>query len=326
MPSEAPSISPLLVSLLRETRQDQLPERVSIDMLPGKYVKAVAQNVHKVSRRHPKNKVWLICRRCRRKGRYDVGLVLIDSAAKSSNQNEASDLTASAEHIQCTGYFRCWHCDAADWELPAQFYLFILTHLITQHLLVHKRHPRVKVGLLSLFDGFVFQWATQGELHLLQQIQTKGQDAYIWNRLGNLYWAGGRPELAMAAFEKSLRLDSGQVESCFSVAGMLYDLGEIEEGEKYFQKALLHGRHYKRLEPEALKQVLTFSLVNLVAVHRRDPENIRFPANSPLGGEFPENATLVTKELTLNPKKPETFYPLAEMYMGVALSEGHSEH
>ncbi len=323
LPSDPCSINPLLVSLLTGTPVDRLPERLSVDMLPGKYVKTVAHNVNKVSRRRPQHKAWLVCRRCQRKEQYDIGLVVVNFDDKREAGADPTDSKTLGEQIQCTGYFRCKHCDAAEWDLPAKFQLSIITHLMLARF---KTKRLVTVGALRLFDGFLPRWATDGESHLLERIQVEGQDAYLWNRLGNLYWAGWRPELAMAAFEQSLRLDGEQVESCFSIGGMLYDLGEIEEGEKYFQKALLHAWHYDRLAPDSLKEMVAVSLLNLVLAHPDDPDKVRFPVRTPKPGETLEPTTLATKTFTLDPHKPETFYPLAELYLGIGSGSEEPDH
>ena len=81
-------------------------------------------------------------------------------------------------------------------------------------------------------------------------------------------------------------------------------------------KSLVHARQYDRLDPDILRQMLTFSLMNLVSPHADDPESLRFSVLAPDVGEFREPRTMM-RALALDPDKPETFYPLAEWYMGI---------
>lgn len=101
-----------------------------------------------------------------------------------------------------------------------------------------EEQPNFSIGKTALHDGTSFQWVTDAEEHLLDLLADPDpkQAGFLWNRLGNLYIQGKRPELAAAAFEKSLQADPAQAESHFSL-GLLLD--QIRENEKaaYHYKA-----------------------------------------------------------------------------------------
>jgi hypothetical protein len=59
-------------------------------------------------------------------------------------------------------------------------------------------------GEIRLYDGSLPKWATDAEEAFLTKLMYNGSDGLLWDKLGNLYLRGGRPELAAAAFEKSI--------------------------------------------------------------------------------------------------------------------------
>lgn len=69
------------------------------------------------------------------------------------------------------------------------------------------------VGQIALYDGSTPRWVTDAEENFLTKLRENGQNGFLWNRLGNLYFKGGRPELAAAAYEKSLQVDPSPVPS-----------------------------------------------------------------------------------------------------------------
>ena len=50
------------------------------------------------------------------------------------------------------------------------------------------------------------QWNTDIEEFFLNQLSAKQKYTYIWGRLGNSYYNGGRPELAVAVYERSIQV------------------------------------------------------------------------------------------------------------------------
>lgn len=320
LPTYHQGIAPALVSLVTGTEIDQLPERLTISMLPTKYAMKVARHKKNVASRHPSNKRMLVCKACGRKGQYDLGLVVIDPVVgKLQEQNSSFDMV---EHIQCTGYFRCMHCNhAGEWSFPSDFSLFLTTALLVR--LAKQENEKVTFGTLQMSDGFQPRWATDGEAHILQKMRAEGQDAFVWNRLGNLYLAGGRPELAVIAFEQSLCLDVGQLESHLSLADMLNQIGEHVDAAHHFRQVLVHARHYRKVDSKRLRDMLVHALQHLFELHLDKPDTISFiPTPEEYGDASKEMSdkrerVLEIKEFSLEPDQPESFYALAESYMGI---------
>lgn len=100
----------------------------------------------------------------------------------------------------------------------------------------------------SISDGYTPLYATDGEEHYLQLIATNPTDNLLWNKLGNLYLTGSRPELAMAAFEKSIALDPNQVKSHLSIANLLMQPKDYKYINDHLHKMLLAAEHYPYLD------------------------------------------------------------------------------
>ncbi|MCL6446142.1 SEC-C domain-containing protein [Alicyclobacillus cycloheptanicus] len=321
MPTYHQGISPSLVSLLTDREEELLPARLTVSMLPGRYATKVARNKDKVSARHPVNKHMLICRKCGRKGQYDLGLVVVNPALekRGSHTGSARASAGMADQMQCTGYFRCKHCNGAgDWELPTEFEFFLMSGLLMR--LAQASDERMVFGTLEMFDGFQPRWATDGESHILLRMRTEGQSAFMWNRLGNLYLSGGRPELAVVAFEQSIRLDVAQLESHMSIGDILYQIGEPEDAARHFRQALVHARKYNKLDKAKLRDMLATALQYLLELHLDRPETISFlPTREEYGDtiEMSGERVLELKEFSLDFGNRESFYPLAEVYMGM---------
>lgn len=122
----------------------------------------------------------------------------------------------------------------------------------------------VQLGHFQAFDGTEPKWATDAEVHLLNLICETPNDAFLWNRLGNVYNRGGVPELAVVAFEQSLRYDNGQVESHVSLANILYHFDEFDACIHHSHLALVHARFYTKLNPQSLHDMLCILLRNLL--------------------------------------------------------------
>lgn len=313
MPTYHQGIAPTLISLLTDTSEQLLPERLTVSMLHGRITKKIARKRKEISPQNPANKHMLTCVSCGRKGQYDLGKVVVHRDISKTGNNEPADA------IQCTGYFRCKHCNgAAGWELPSDFSFFLFSGMF-QKLAVGSSH-RMQFGVLQLFDGYEPKWATDGEHHIFQRMRTEGQSGFLWNRLGNLYRSGGRPELAAAAFEQSLRLDSTQVESYISLGDMLHEIDECEDAAYYFRKALVHARTYDRLERSRLLDMLAVTIQHLFWIHMDQPEIPFLPTQDEFGdmvANLAGQSTMELREFSLDANDPKSFYPVAEMYLGV---------
>lgn len=319
MPTEHQGISPTLVSMLSGKDEASLPPRLTVSMLPGQYPSVIFRNKALVACDFPVNEHMLTCRHCGRKGKYDLGMVLVDAAFETRSKVLADQTTE--DRMQCTGYFRCKRCNAAgEWDVPPSIHLLVMVAMIEQLAPVRTSPERVTLGHTTLFDGYRPKWATDGEEHFLAMLREQRQDAFVWNRLGNMYLKGRRPELAMAAFEESIRLDPTQVESHISIGGMLFQIGVHEDASQHLRLALVHARRYTKLNKAHLRDMLTAALQHLVEMHAEAGDAVPvFPTLQEYGDtvDFRETDTLITMSHRLDLDVPESFHPLAEMFMGI---------
>jgi hypothetical protein len=318
------AINPRFISVL--TGKD-VTDKPTVSMLPGTYAQIVSKNKNKITNKYRDNKHALICRYCGRKGIYDLGMVMLSPEKWKLYGEFTVDGPQGADiayYIQTTGYFRCKHCNGAgNWSSGTSLFLFA----VLGGLLKDKDRDNVfSFGKYALYDGFEPQWASEGEDHLLDKLHLEGEDAFIWNRLGNLYKSGGSPELAAAAYEKSLELDPLQMESHYSIAELLMEIGEWELSSFHFRRMLLSARSYDRMAAEKTRELLAAGLTNAMLMHVESDRRIPFlpekdeieevAALTGTDGREGNSAMLQLVELELLPGNPESYYPLAEMYMG----------
>jgi tetratricopeptide (TPR) repeat protein len=195
--------------------------------------------------------------------------------------------------------------------------------MLTALLIGENDNQSFQIGKSQLFEGTFLRWGSEAEEHLLDLTDDSNDSAYIWNRLGNLYHVGGRPELAAAAFEKSILIDPAQIESHFTMAGFLMDLDEWERAAYHYRKMLVHARTYDRLNPQQLRECLTNGLMEAMFIHMETEQRIPFiPSKEEIDKVYGRNAgkegprTLRMIDLDLDTRDPKSFYPLAEFYMG----------
>lgn len=323
MPTYHQGISPTLVSLLTDTSEELLPERLTLSLLPGRMTKKIARKSSTISHRNPINKHVLTCLSCGRKGKYDLGKVIVH---RDTSKTDNSD--GPADDIQCTGYFRCKHCNgAAGWELPSDFSSFLVFGMIEKLAVGSSR--QMQFGILRLFDGYEPKWATDGEDYILRRMRAEGQNGFLWNRLGNLYRSGGRPELAAVAFEQSLRLDPTQMESYVSLGDMLHEIDECEDAAYHFRKALVHARTYHRLERPLLLDMLAVTLQHLFGIHMDQPVIPFLPTHDEYGDtvmNISDEGVMELREFSLRADDPKSFYPVAEMYLGMQQAAAGNHH
>jgi len=67
-------------------------------------------------------------------------------------------------------------------------------------------------GRLESSDRLTFPLVTDLEEYYLKMLKQDPENAWIWNRLGNAYYKGGRADLAVVAFEESVKYDPRQTE------------------------------------------------------------------------------------------------------------------
>lgn len=309
-------INPLLIQQLTGKRLAELPNSPTRTVLPGEYAQLVYKQKGDIKRHFSENYFMIKCKTCGRKGKYDVGLMLVN--------RDKTHLEDAAASIQTTGYFRCKHCnDAGNWELPKEFIIKSTASLFEMLLPDDtglNAESQVTVGNSQLYDGSEHKFASDGEMHLLQRLKEDEMNSFIWNRLGNLYDKGNRQVIAAAVYEHSLTIDPKQIESSFTLAGYFLQMGELEKSTYHFKQVLLNAGEYKYLKAETLRDMLTNCLIDLLYIHQYSQGEISFlPTFEELkmAGKSGEIAgKIVDLELDLYPSEPASFYPLAEMYMG----------
>ncbi len=322
-------INPALIAALVGKELDAAPERATIAMLPGRYVAKVWANRDRVERLTPKNPHVLRCLSCGQRGRYDLSTLVFDAEGYGDREKSAGGKSGAFEDfLQILGYFRCKRCNSAgQWELPKDLEWLIMADGAGNAL-----HPpsdpfeqRVIWGVAAMMDGFLPRFATDGEEHYLQMFARNGEDAFLWDRLGNLYMKGGRPELAAAAFEQSIQLDPQQVESHASLGQMLFDVDEWEDAARHHHLALLHARNYHRMDTEKLRMLLAESLRELSIMHLESERKIPLlpdwqqhaqAQGESLGEPGNKSKTLMIRGFDLNPSDQKSYLPLADIYLG----------
>lgn len=314
MPSA--QINPLLIQLLADKEASEIPDSPTPKMLPGKYVKTIIKNKESLNPIIKKNHQMLTCKSCGRKGKYDVGLIVMNIEKDSKTKKISDDM-------QTTGYFRCKHCNAAgNWELPASLTMSAITSLLPAG---HKQ-KRTIVGKSLLFDGSWHRFSTDAEEHLLKILQENPQDSFVWNRLGNLYHKGNRPDLAVSVFEHSIKIDPGQVESHFTLGDMLAQISKLEEAGYHFRQMLLYAEEYKKIPAENLREMLANGLMLLFLISQHTNGEVSFfPTLEEVQASGRNDASWKTNDveldLEIDPNDVDSFLPLAEMFMGIRAKE-----
>jgi hypothetical protein len=310
----ANQINPLLIEAL--TGQIQENENPTISMVMGTYVKKVARQRDKIKAILPENKQKLECLSCKRKGIYNVGQVIIDPEKYSRNSDSIKD-------FQATGYFRCKHCNkAGHWKTSSEFTLMMTASLLK--LLVSRDSGLVEFGRAQLFDGSSHKWSTDSEDYLLSKIMENNREAaLLWNKLGNLYYKGNHPELAVAAFERSVLLDDGFLESHYSLGDVLCQVGEIDKAIFHYRKVLVSSHAYEKIEPFKVRELTASSLQDLFYMQEDASVFLstlptRDDLINPDGKVEKENSvrSYIDLDFEIFPDELVSFYPLAEMYMG----------
>lgn len=308
-------INPLLIHVVTGEEISEIPTSPTAANLPGNYAKKIAQSMNEGTKRIPKNSYTLTCQKCGRNGKYDLGRIVVDKT------------TSGPEGFQFTGYFRCHHCNTAgQWEIPNHTRTMLQLAVMGEVLGTRAGFDLDKVafGKLTSTDGHTFRLTTDLEEHYLSRLQQEPEDAWLWNRLGNAYYKGGRADLAVVAFEESLKYDSGQTESHYSLGRILYEEGEGEAAASHIFRMLLTARNYERIKPVTLRNILAEGLHILMEIlNDLDkffdflPKADDFAEERAKLDENKENSGYLTiLDLDINFHELEGLYQLAEVYMG----------
>ncbi|OIJ20561.1 hypothetical protein BKP45_08735 [Anaerobacillus alkalidiazotrophicus] len=308
-------INPQLIHLLLDQKTINLQDPPTTKALPGKYVKSILKNKKSLSPIIEENFQMLTCKSCGRKGKYDVGLVVVNIDKKTKTEN-------ISDNIQTTGYFRCKHCNnAGDWELPDSL---LMQSMISALPIMDGISKKSMIGKNLLFDGSWHRYTTDAEEHLLNLLKENPKDSYLWNRLGNLYHKGNRPELAVSVFEHSILIDPAQVESQFTLGDMLAQISDLPNAGYHFRQMLLCAEGYKKMPAVNLREMLAIGLQLLFMMDDHTNGEVAFlPTLDELKASGRKDVPVNFSEIDLEifPDEIDSFFPIAEMYMGTRAKE-----
>ena len=266
-------INPQLISLLTGHSLKKLPTKPSYSLLPSTYISAVIKNIIKIPDNFPENILYLQCPHCDQKDKYNVGTIMYNPVKYNNLFHEKKEQCGKGqtpqvdwlECIQSTAYFRCNNCNGAgSWIFTEEARLSVETGIVLDRfkLIRFKKLRKYVNGHLEIgCKKIIPQWNTDIEDFFLNQLKSKPKDAYIWNRLGNSYYNGGRPELAVAAYERSIQHDPEELDSLYSLGMILAWADEPEESMKHLQRVLIAAHRNSQLPALVLRDLLVGTLV-----------------------------------------------------------------
>jgi tetratricopeptide (TPR) repeat protein len=308
-------INPLLISIATGQDVEHVSSRPTIAMLPGKYPKLIYKHLKTVNGEFPETIFRLTCAQCGKGGDYDLGTLVVPATVGEDEKR--------IEKIQALGYFRCKHCNTAgEWILSSRMRTMLAGKMVAAAALnvKNKQSDEVIFGEALIDNDFAPRWGSDAESYFLQKLVETPDNAYFWNRLGNTYYRGKRPELAAVAHEQALVKDMGQVESHFSLGQILFDCGEFEKAAEHLRQAVAFSHQYEHLPAYNLRELIVGALTILFAIYNKSDRKIDM---LPKPGELEiahftksEIAATAKLDFDIDPNRRETFYPLAEAYLG----------
>ncbi len=200
------------------------------------------------------------------------------------------------EHDQCVGfgnYFRCEQCGSAwpwEWTKGSER---VLTALMATTL-GGADDGRVTFGLPRLFNGAPAYSLAHAEDQLRGMLEREPNNGYVWGRLGNVYEKAGMVREARAAFGKALELNPKDLESHYSMGGLLLGEGKDKEAAHYLHQVVTLA--WKNGEvPEPLLRSLVYETVGmLTTICARSNGEIPFLPLPSLERAKPRNMTTFT--------------------------------
>lgn len=328
-------ISPRLAAALGIVGYEGGAATLPLSALPSSYAEAVFIGLEYIGSDIPENKHVLTCEACGQRGEYDLGKVILHpepfhliSNPPAGVVDEVKNLAQSVldvdGHFQVTGYFRCKHCGGGEWSFGDEFKIFLMAAILESSMTGFGDASVVQFARNQLFDGYEPKSATDSEEHLLELIEQKPEDAFLWNRLGNVYRSGGAHELSVVAFEQSLRYDTAQVESHGSIATILQQIGALKASIHHAHLALAHARFYKKLNPPRLHQMICALLSNVLdASMALDDTDMFLPPRELMEAVAVQHGKPVRRSggreeysYDLVSGAPDSFADLADVYVG----------
>lgn len=310
------NFNPLLVHALTNISMEEISTSPSLSDLPGRLAPLIAQKKQQVPRAFPKNEFTFVCKHCKKRGRYDAGHISINLEEFTNNKGKGIE-----EYTQTTGYFRCKQCNSAGkWGITQDYQMRLMAALLDLSVSMEE-DPLISISENQLFDGSSHQYASGAEEHLLNKILSDRDNAFLWNRLANLYFKGGRADLAAATFEHSLTLDPLQTESYYSL-GMIIEAIDPKKSVDYYHRMLASASYYTGMDASNLRELIAVSLLSLIHLTSTSDGQVSIVPGKEIYEELdiefqhPVEGHQTVFEGDVELDKLETFYPLAELFMG----------
>lgn len=309
-------INPFLISIATGQSVNSVPLRPTVALLPGKYPKIVYKFIKKINFQFPENIFRLKCQRCKKSGDYDLGTLVLDTANNKT-----------LNKFQAVGYFRCKHCnDAGEWEISSRMQTILAGKMAAEtNEPPDEEISGVVFGQALIDSEFAPSWGSDAEKYFLDKLANNPQDFYLWNRLGNIYYKGKRPELAVSAYELALHIDRGQVEAHFSLGQILLDCGEFEFAAEHLRQAVAFAHQYNALSAYDLRELVVGALIILINIYNQSGKKIDIlprPSELVMAHYTQKQAAATTNfDFEIDTSRRETLYPLAEVYLGTRIKE-----
>jgi tetratricopeptide (TPR) repeat protein len=313
-------INPLLISIATSQELDSAL-RPAVAMLPSKYAKLVYKNMNAVNEEFPENISRLTCQKCGKSGDYDLGTLVFPLSAAEPN--------IGLEKYQSIGYFRCKHCNTAgEWELSPRVKTMLagkMASAAAANAAGNESMSGVVFGEALIDKSFAPCWGSDTESYFFKKLTEKPNDAYLWNRLGNAYYRGKRPELAVTAHEQAIANEPGQVESHFSLGKILIACGELELAAVHLRQAVAFSYQYKYLPAYDLREIIVAALEMLLTIYKQSDNKIDIlpkpNEQAMLQQGKKQIAATAMFDFDIDAESRETLYPLAEVYLGERRNE-----
>ncbi len=252
----------------------------------------------------------LICGVCGVSGRYDVGTVTIDPTVAEPSGPDVS------QAVGFTGYFRCRQCDAGGpWDLTPDTVMYV-TGLMAGTMAGREDVPLI-TGVTATFDGRPIRYATEAEVHIKSLIDREPERAFLWVRLGNLYYYAGHITGAQEAYERAIELDPTDIEAHSMFGQLLANSDRSSEAVPHFHAVLKHARHAHHVKKDLRQELVRETVWRLLEAHAEsegkidllpkvEPDEIR-------PGQENEPAVLELREFELDSE--EGFNEFCDMFL-----------
>lgn len=247
----------------------------------------------------------LKCPKCGRVGRYESETIYIDPELREKSP---------ADYVSFSSYFRCRKCKSAwPWEFTADAVIAVTALMLLK--VGGVDDDRLVFGSARMYDGTRFRSPAQAEDYLLGILERKPDNAFVWNRLGNVYLHAGLIAKASKAYEKALEIDPDEIESRYSLGSILLDKGKYERAAEHLRRVLKLAHGHAELTGGDLRKTVGITigmLAEISAITDGEVDGLSF--------ENDESASLdKVRELRLesfNLGKEEDLEKAVDMFIG----------